>query len=247
MGIFSSKKELSAIETILFNYLRLPFSGQTIPGSIMEAVLGKVRNGKVLNTYDFVDVVSDDGKCGWQVKSTKSKTPVTWKRAKIPNADALVEKSLRNEKGLQELGDAIINFCNSHAQESMKHYGLTEIGYARLIMGDKGEIAYFERLLCSKDKPNIFNPADFTWRWSTPKKTVKKEQLSALHGKNIKTNEKWWAWHGLGENQLHFSGEKAWWPDKKSAQTIAFAFPSEGKKLSLDALVDFLSEVDARN
>ena len=45
----------------------------------MEANLKEVRGGdtEVLHTYDFVDVISRSEKIGWQVKSTKSTTPVT--------------------------------------------------------------------------------------------------------------------------------------------------------------------------
>ena len=42
----------------------------------------QLRQGEVLGTYDFVDVIKRGSKCGWQVKSTKESTPVTWKRAK---------------------------------------------------------------------------------------------------------------------------------------------------------------------
>lgn len=241
MGIFSSPEELTLIQETLSKYLRLPFSGDTVPGSVMEAVLAYIRGAQRLNTYDFVDVVDIKRKCGWQVKSTKAKTPVTWKRAKIPNASELIEHSKRGEEGLQALGNAIISFCNAHAHESLKNYGLNEIGYSRLILFENGEIRYFEKRLCTRENPDVFNKDDFIWKWSTQKNTIKKEQLPALHGINKHTQKKIWAWHGLGENQLHFSGEYHWWP-QDSNHTALFRKPSESEKISLEKLFEILLE-----
>ncbi len=249
MSIYSTSEELILIQNILSKYIRLPFSGDTIPGAIMETVLANVRSATVLKTYDFVDVVSQATKCGWQVKSTKENTPVTWKRAKIPNATGLIEESKRNEKGLQQLGNAIIEFCNQHAKESLKQYNLEKIGYARLVVHNGGKVTYFERELCSHENPIIFDPASFSWQWSKPKRAVKKEQLPAFHGTNRQTNKKWWAWHGLGENQLHFNGEREWWPNgsTKDQEThmVSFELPSVGDKISFGVFVDLLSELDA--
>jgi len=50
----------------------------------MESIFAHVRSANVLNTYDFVDVISTTNQRGWQIKSTKEKPPVTWKRAKLP-------------------------------------------------------------------------------------------------------------------------------------------------------------------
>ncbi len=226
-NIYSSDKQLSAISNIIAGYLRLPFSGNTVPGSLMESVIGDVRNGEVLNTYDFVDVINKTLKVGWQVKSTKASTPVTWKRAKIPNADTLIAESRKNEAGLQALGDAIIKFCNNHAVESLEKYGLNEIGFARLIVHPDGKLTYFEKALCTRKQPKIFHEEEFDWKWSSPKKTVKKEQLPALHGIHKPSKTKWFAWHGLGENQLHFSGEKCWWPSDSNKNKINFSFPEQ--------------------
>jgi hypothetical protein len=77
MSIFSSDEELHLIKETLSKYLRLPFSGNTIPGAVMESVLAYIRKAQRLSTYDFVDVIDATKKCGWQVKSTKSQTPVT--------------------------------------------------------------------------------------------------------------------------------------------------------------------------
>ncbi|MFQ5852698.1 MAG: hypothetical protein ACE5JU_19230 [Candidatus Binatia bacterium] len=245
MSAFSTPQQLEQIRIILSRYVRLPFSGDTIPGAVMEAVLAHVRGAERLNTYDFVDVVNRDEHCGWQVKSTKVGTPVTWKRAKIPNARALIEASRKSSAGLQRLGDAIIEFCNAHVQRSLEDYGLNEIGYCRLIVHEDGRVTYFEKLLCTRHKPLLFTPEDFVWRWSTPKRTVRKEQLQALHGIHNPTNKKWWAWHGLGENQLHFSGESAWWPGAGDHHTVTFSLPTEAEKVPLEGLLKLLSRLDA--
>jgi hypothetical protein len=207
-GNFSDKSQLETVSHILTGYSRMLFALETIPGSFMENVLAYVRQGSALNTYDFVDVINAEKHIGWQVKSTKDTTPVTWKRAKIKNSDNLVRASQESEQGLANLGNAIIDFCNEHALESIKKYHLEEIYYSRLVICENQEVLYFEKLLCTRNNPAIFNKNDFFWKWSTRKNTVRKEQLPALHGFNKQTNEKWFAWHGLGENQLHFSGKK---------------------------------------
>jgi hypothetical protein len=243
-SIFSTSKQLAMIAHILQNYVRLPFSSINIPGAVMEGVLGHIRQAAVLRTYDFVDVVDRDAGLGWQVKSTLAGTPVTWKRAKIPERLELIAASEKSNKGLQALGDAIIAFCNQHAEESMTTYGLSEIGYARLVIHKNGEAKYFERLLCTRQSPQVFNPAEFSWRWSTQKKVVKKEQLTALHGVHKPTGKKWFAWHGRGENQLHFSGEGAWWPPAGDRHTITFRLPSEAERLRIEAFIDLLAASD---
>lgn len=239
-NVFSTQDQLKTISKILTGYLKLPFSGDSIPGALMESVVSEVRGGEVLNTYDFVDILNKKNKVGWQVKSTKASTPVTWKRAKIPNSLQLIEASKQDANGLQNLGNAIINFCNEHALESMNEYGLEEIGYSRLIVHKNGKLTYFEKILCTKASPKIFNESDFDWRWSIPKKTKKKEQLPALHGTHKPSNKKWFAWHGLGENQLHFSGEKAWWPTVNTNK-VDFNFPD--KRLSQAQLMKLLNEI----
>jgi len=243
MSIYSDDAQLARIRDILSRYTRLPFSGDSIPGLIMEGVLAHVRGGQRLNTYDFVDVVDQKNRVGWQVKSTKATTPVTWKRAKIPNAEKLIGDSRSSARGLQALGNAIIEFCNQHARASFALYGLDEIGYSRLILFDDGRVVYFEKRLCTKDKPQLFNPEEFSWRWSAQKKTKKKEQLSALHGIHRKTEKKWWAGHVLGENQLHFSGEKTWWPANDGAHSVAFKLPSKSEKLSVEAFLALLDRL----
>jgi hypothetical protein len=239
--LFSDKNQIRLMARILENYLRLPFTEETIPGAIMEHVLAHVRGAEVLNTYDFVDVVQKRSHVAWQVKSTKASTPVTWKRAKIPNADELVAKSRKSDRGIQRLGDAVIAFCNAHAKESIELYDLEEIGYARLIVHDDGNVTYFERAICTRDSPDIFSADEFQWRWSKPKRTQKKEQLPALHGIKRNTGEKWFAWHGLGENQLHFSGEGNWWPVRFK---ISFQRPTGTAKLSLSDFLELTKRID---
>ena len=243
MSVFSSPNQLHELQRILANYVRLPATGTNIPGQLMESILAHVRGGAVLHTYDFVDVIHRQTSCGWQVKSTKVTTTVTWMRAKIPNARELIEASHQSESGLQALGDAIMEFCNDHARASMHKYELRQLGYSRLILHPNGQVTYFERLLRSRDGPDIFDPADFTWQWSTPKKTEKKEQLSALHGIHRATHKDWWAWHGLGENQLHFKGEPTWWPHDDQHR-LSFQLPSDKERLSFEQLIALLSSLD---
>ena len=212
---------------------------------MLEEALANVRSGKVLPTYDFVDVIKAEEACGWQVKSTRETTPVTWKRAKLPKAAELIDASINSDAACQELGDAIIGFCNEHAQRSLADYDLQEIGYARLILHDCSSVTYFEKSLCSISKPNIFDPEDFSWSWSRPKTTLKKEQLPALHGTHRQTNSKWWAWHGQGENQLHFSGESTWWPSSSSRHSFSFEMPSAEEKLTIDDLLAILDKTDS--
>lgn len=244
MSLYSTPKQLEQIKSILSLYTRLPFSPGVIPGGTMENVLAHVRNAQVLNTYDFVDVVKPDQAIGWQIKSTKEGTPVTWKRAKIPNRTKLIEQSQKGAQGLQRLGDAIIHFCNEHARESLEKYNLNEIGYCRLIIHNDGKVTYFERELCTRTSPQLFNPREFQWQWSKQKKTKGKEQLQALHGYHIKTKKKWWAWHGLGENQLHFSGEETWWPNNKTAHAVTFRFPAEDVRIPIEKLARLVADLE---
>ncbi|MGP9833374.1 hypothetical protein [Marinobacter sp. NSM] len=240
--IFSSAAARTEISKALIGYLKLPFSGDSVPGTLLENVIGSVRGATVLNTYDFVDVISAADKVGWQIKSTKDTTPVTWKRAKIAGSARLIEESRKSVDALQDLGNRIIRFCNEHAEHSIQKYALDEIGFSRLVVHSDGRITYYERLLCTADDPRVFFEDDFTWHWSTPKKTKKgsKEQLPALHGTHVKTGKKWFAWHGLGENQLHFSGESEWWPKATDDHHVVFRFPET--RLSQDELMQLLKD-----
>lgn len=231
--MFSTQLQLESIAKIVSQYLRLPMSENTIPGTFFENVLAYALDGEKLDTYDFVDVINRKTKIGWQVKSTKEKTPLTWKRAKIPDAELLIQQSYLSDVGLQELGNSIIEFCNHHAHESIKLYDLDELHYARLIVFDDN-IRYFERKLCDKQNTNIFDSSLYTWKWSQQKNIAKKEQLPALHGFDCVTGNKVWAWHGLGENQLHFVGEQDWWNDTNSV-SVDFPFPTD--KITMTTLL----------
>ena len=252
MLIYSTQSELIRIASILRNVLRLPIVQDSIPGQIMENVLCFVKDAEQLRTYDYIDILDRSQKLGWSLKSTKEDTPVTWKRAKIPNQANLIDKSrmsqsvislresIERENNLQDLGDAIIDFCNSHVEQSFIRYDLREIGYSRIILRNDNTIFYFEKSLCDENNMEIFNKADFTWKWSPQREMKLKEQLPALHGFNKHTGDRWWAWHGLGENQLHFTGEKHWWPSHDANHTFTFSFPRDDEKFSWDELVDLL-------
>ncbi len=239
-ALMSSPDQLKQIMAALLGYRRLPYAGNGIPGPYVEAVLAQVRNGEVLPTYDFADVINREDGVGWTIKSAMGTSPLTWKRAKIPNAEGLIKDSRSGNAGLQALGDAIIGFCNQHARESMSRYNLQAIGYSRVCL-TSGEIVYFERELISAANDVLFNPSEFKWHWSSPKKTVKKEQLQALHGVHD-SGKKWFACHLLGENQLHFSGEKAWWPDAGSSNLISEPLPDKALRISFDDFFKFLTE-----
>ena len=140
------------------------------------------------------------------------------------------------------LGAAIIAFCNQHAVESLEKYRLQKIFYSRCILFDT-HVQYFERLLCTSSKPQIFDANEYIWKWSIAKKTTGKEQLSALHGIDRITGKKVWAWHGLGENQLHFSGESLWWNDPENLISFQVPLPSETEQVSFESFVDYLLEI----
>ncbi len=241
MTVFSTSDQLRETQAFLSKCLLLPFWDSRIPGEILESILAFVRGGEVLRTYDFVDVWDPHSRVGWQVKSTRANTPVTWKRAKLPDAQALIDESSQGPDGLQQLGDAIIAFCNDHARESIYKYELDEIGYSRLVLGNDEVATYFERRLCTKDAPDIFDPADYSWAWSIQRTTSSKEQLPAFHGTSRITGKKCWAWHGLGENQLHFNGESEWWPTAETDHSFKLKIPARAEKLSLE---DFLGLID---
>jgi hypothetical protein len=215
--------------SLVQSLLRLPFF-QSLPGSALEEILAHVTGGERMGTYDFVDVVAKREKIGYQVKSIRATTPVTWKRAKLPDKNTFIEASHRDAKGAQALGDAIIAFCNDHAIQSIKKYGLQRLVYARLVDYMDDTLTYFEKDL-PINKP-LFNPRDFTWSWSKAKEATTKEQLSAFHGVDKATGRSWFAWHGLGENQLHFKGESAWWPPAGSPDRVDFR-RAEGGALAL--------------
>lgn len=243
--VFSSNEELDRIENILTALLKLPLTDRTISGDLMERVFAHVRGAAVLRTYDFVDIVDSTNHIGWQVKSTMAATPVTWIRGKISQREAMISQSENDETALNLLGEAILSYCNNHIWRSgFEKYNLEHIGYIRLIVFPNGKLRYFERHLCTRDNPILFNPSHYTWQWSKQKNTTSKEQLSALHGflnsPEYGARRKHWAWHGRGENQLHFCGEGDWWPEATDIHSRDFSFPREGK-LDFDDLVRLLN------
>lgn len=225
-------------------YQLCPFSKDSLPGAVLQHILSSARGDTVLDTYDFVDNISLCKKIGWQVKSTKSSTPVTWKRAKIPNKAALIANSKLGSSGCRKLGNAIIEFCNHHAEESIAKYNLDELRLARLVIFTDEKALYYERVLCTKSNPKIFDPDSYDWSWSAQKTTTAgaKEQLPALHGHD-KAGLKSWAWHGLGENQLHFVGEQRWWPStaSPSAPHVRFDLPDPAGRLGWAEFTDALA------
>lgn len=242
--LFSDEKDLDRIQKILTALLKLPLTDHTISGDLMERVFAHVRGAEVLRTYDFVDIIDRTKRIGWQVKSTMASTPVTWIRGKISDREAMITRSEQGETGLKALGDAILAYCNDHIWHSgFDKYDLDHIGYIRLIVFPDGTLRYFERHLCSRDEPILFSPENYSWVWSKQKNAKAKEQLSALHGyfedQSGTVKRKHWAWHGRGENQLHFSGEGEWWPSPAEPHSREFKFPSEGK-LGFDDLVRLL-------
>lgn len=76
-------------------------------------IIASVHQAEVLGTYDFVDVVDHSQKIGWQVKSTKKSTPVTWKRAKIPERENLIKESMSSMQGCQKLGNAMYEILSA--------------------------------------------------------------------------------------------------------------------------------------
>lgn len=222
--------DLSAIATALAKIYRLPFATESIPGGFAEAIVAEHYGGKVLSSRDFVDVVCESTGVGWQVKSTKASTTVTWKRAKIEGSADLIQES--DDKGgahTQDLGRLVIEACNSHAVNSLEKYDLNEIRYARII-SCTGRFTYLERELIDRQNPTLFNSNDFEWEWSEVKRRSEREQLRALHGKHRTYDEKWFAWHGRGENQLHFFGDRWWWPNSDpNAQCVTLPRPGTSK------------------
>lgn len=220
-------------------YLHLPFASDSIPGSYAESIIADHYGGEKLAKYDFADVISREMRIGWQVKSTKASTPVTWKRAKIEGSDELIRRSDKgDESATKQLGNHVIEACNDHARESLEKYQLSEIRYARIIL-DGSRLIYFEKKLIDIIERTLFDPAAFNWSWSLPKETKKKEQLPALHG--FRGKDRWFAWHGRGENQLHFTGEKLWWPEKDSELEYS-AIDIRDHKVSWEELFSWLRE-----
>lgn len=230
-----SQDTVAKIGDELACYSRLPFATESIPGGFAEAIIAEHYGGDVLRTYDFVDVICESTGVGWQVKSTKATTTVTWKRAKIEGSAALIQQSDWTGD-TSTLGEKILEACNAHAEASLDEYGLSEIRYARIV-SSPGRFTYFERVLVDRINRALFDSRDFTWAWSTPKRTRAKEQLAALQG--FHGDDKWFAWHGRGENQLHFPGDKFWWPNC-DGDAVAVTLPKYEVQRTWPELIDWL-------
>ena len=244
MPLHSTPAQLEQISDLVRNFLRLPFGFRSVPGNLLEALLEITKGSGTerLRTYDFVDVINRNERIGWQVKSLDADTPVTWIRGKLPGKQLLINSSFESQEARQALGNAILSYCNNHALASLEKYKLGQIGYVRLINYGTS-FRYFERTLVDAENPILFNPADYYWAWSEPKMTKKKEQLPAFHGTHIQSGVKHFAWHGQGENQLHFNGEKTWWPDTSYPYSIQFAAPTEQELVSLETLAEWLASL----
>ena len=243
--VLSTSSQLKEISQILFSISRLPIWNGNIPGALLENVVAHVRNAKVLKTYDFVDVIDQQNQIGWQMKSTKSDTPVTWKRAKIANKEELISASECAPYDCSNIGKEIINFCNNHIKHSIDLYNLNHIAYSRLVIGKK-DVIYFEKLLCTKDNPILFKHEDYFWKWAPARSNSKKELLPSLQGFKIDSKTKKptsklvWSWYGHGENQLHSNAEKDWWDDPNNS-SITFKLATKENKISLEELFEVLS------
>lgn len=238
--LFSSSAELEKIRDIVFAFARLPFAKSGIPGAVLETVLAEVRKGKIITKRHFVDVVAEGGDIGWQVKSTSGNSPLTWNRARIADQEDLIAESRAGTAGCQALGNAIIAFCNDHAVKSLAEYNLDEIGLARLHVDDNGDALYFERLLCSRRSPAVFNPADFSWKWAE-KEPGNKRHSGGFHGFNKSTGSKWFSWFGRGAYQLHFPGEAQWRTETSHGHAIRFRIPGAADRLSVDAFLALMA------
>ncbi len=65
-----------------------------------------------------------------------------------------------------------------------------------------------------------------------------------MHGYHKESSKKWFAWHGLGENQLHFSGEKNWWLTADNSHAVAFTFPKSDERIELEKFIELLATLD---
>ncbi|MDR2685210.1 MAG: hypothetical protein LBB23_00355 [Rickettsiales bacterium] len=67
--------------------------------------------------------------------------------------------------------------------------------------------------------------------------------MQALHGTDTKTGKKVWAWHGLGEDQLHFCGEKDWWITQGSDCPFAnLKMPDSDEKIDTETFLSCLDK-----
>jgi len=193
-------------------------------GFELEDIVAHVRGGKTTKNRDFADVVLTV--TGFQIKSGFDTTPITWKRIRITHGIRLIQESHLDASICQQIGDSVIAACNAHVAHSFEKYGLEEIGYGRLIFYGNSTAVYFERPLCTRKAMMLFAPADFRWEWGK----------RALHGLHRDTGETWFRWNGDdSDNQLHFAGERRWWPADNDPHCIRFDLP---EVMSLEEFIE---------
>lgn len=222
----------------LTTYTRIPFIEENaIPGNIMENAVSIARNGTQLPCYGFIDVINDN--IGWQVKSSRKKSPLTWGQVKAPS-------NLLQSKDAIALGNHLINSINESSIAAMEKFNLETIGYARLIVYPNNHAVYFEKELSNRTNPIIFNPKTYLWSWSNCTRKSNKETKPSLVGINTITGMREFSWHCLSGSQLHFDAEYQWWPKIKipkseddvifSSKHHAISFMLPSKKISWDAI-----------
>ena len=258
MDSFSTPEQLERIKQTLCSYHMLPFSGTRIPGDVLEGVLAHVRGGDLLGKYDFVDVLQRSEGVGWQVKSTRHRSPLTWMRADFRRRSELVaEADAERDEGrkrelVQALGDSVIEYANASIRDSFTKYGLQQVMFCHLVLMPENRAMYYEKLLAVEGEEELFRATDFmlSWREPRPGRANRNadpddpgaaEQLPSLRGRHVPTDQDWFAWYGRKGGQLHFLlEEKIWWPPESGAHRIDFDLPAE--RFKMDEAMDMLDE-----
>lgn len=171
-GISSVEKREKLLKIIEVSQL-LPyiFRSSSISGSLVERSLAHVLGGTAPTSKNFVDVLSSDGKIGYQVKSTNSSSILTWMRARLDEKNELIINSRKKdkteaEKGLHDLGREIINKANAKIEDSFNAYPKLELlVYSRFIYEMQQYALYFEAPIMAKGDSSVFNPDNFKWFW----------------------------------------------------------------------------------
>ena len=243
MGIYSSKEELEKIANAIIKYFNAPFSRENVPGPVLEEIIEECKGWPALGGIDFVDNLSPNGNCGVQCKSGSTRRwsleknkwlfrQRPWGRITIPlSKRILIDESYINPILLQELGDSVIDTFNDKIKFSIEKYNLDEIGYIGLVFNPNSTFQYYERSICLRNNPILFDKKDFRWEWSIPKKET---DSPVLKGINIKTNQVWVRWKAHGDTQLDFMGAEFWVTD--DSLRLTFTAKNDGKDYYLDNL-----------
>ncbi len=246
--LLSTRPQLEQIRDTINNYLRLPLFrdyASGIPGYLLEYAVATARGAVILPTKDFVDVVLPSAQLGWQVKSLLEHSPLTWKRVPLKGDKTRLIAGATTSPGLKKLGDAIIQDCNLKARGSLnldfknnlrarnlvgtRKLQLSEIGYSCLmVFPDRNKATYFERLLITTNKPDLFNPEDYVW--NSPemeeKQSADNVSRSAYVGRYI-NGRKHFSWHGkTNDHQVHFEGDIDWRNEASEDNKIEFDLPT---------------------